>query len=254
MKIVITGASSGLGRELAIQYGAKGFQLCLIARREDKLHALKNQIGSKCEVYTGDVTNRNEIERIANEFISRHGPPDIVIANAGISLGTYAAARQSNDELNEVMKTNFFGMIYTCQAFIDSMAVAGSGTLVGISSLAGLRGIPGSSAYSSSKAAAISYLESLRVELRNSGVRVLTVCPGYIRTPMTDVNTFKMPFLMDVESAAKSLIGAIDRRKSFHVMPWQMALVGFILRRLPNWTYDRFASRAPRKPITQKNK
>jgi short-subunit dehydrogenase len=254
MKIVITGASSGLGRELAIQYGAKGFQLCLIARREDKLHALKNQIDSKCEVYAGDVTNRNEIERIANEFISRYGPPDIVIANAGISLGTYAVARQSNDELDEVMKTNFFGMIYTCQAFIDSMAVAGSGTLVGISSLAGLRGIPGSSAYSSSKAAAISYLESLRVELRNSGVRVLTVCPGYIRTPMTDVNTFKMPFLMDVESAAKSLIGAVDRRKSLHVMPWQMALVGFILRRLPNWIYDWFASRAPRKPIIRKNK
>ncbi len=254
MKIVITGASSGLGRELAIQYGAKGFQLCLIARREDKLNTLKNQIGSKCEVYAGDVTNRNEIERIASEFISRYGPPDIVIANAGISLGTYAAARQSNDELNEVMKTNFFGMIYTCQAFIDSMALAGSGTLVGISSLAGLRGIPGSSAYSSSKAAAISYLESLRVELRNSGVRVLTVCPGYIRTPMTDVNTFKMPFLMDVESAARSLIGAVDRKKSSHVMPWQMALVGFILRRLPNWIYDWFASRAPRKPITQKNK
>jgi len=254
MKIVITGASSGLGRELAIQYGAKGFQLCLIARREDKLHALKNQIGSKCEVYVGDVTHRNEIERIANEFISRYGPPDIVVANAGISLGTYAAARQSNDELNEVMKTNFFGMIYTCQAFIDSMAVAGSGTLVGISSLAGLRGIPGSSAYSSSKAAAISYLESLRVELRNSGVRVLTVCPGYIRTPMTDVNTFKMPFLMDVESAAQSLIGAVDRKKSFHVMPWQMALVGLVLRWMPNWIYDWFASRAPRKPITQKNK
>ena len=254
MKIVITGASSGLGRELAIQYGAKGFQLCLIARREDKLHALKNQIGSNCEVYVGDVTNRNEIERIASEFISGYGPPDIVIANAGISLGTYATAKQSNDELSEVMETNFFGMIYTCQAFIDSMLLAGSGTLVGISSVAGLRGIPGSSAYSSSKAAAISYLESLRIELCKSGLRVVTVCPGYIRTPMTDVNTFKMPFLMDVESAAKSVIAAVDLGKSFHVMPWQMALVGFVLRRLPNWIYDWFASRAPRKPITQKNK
>jgi short-subunit dehydrogenase len=139
-------------------------------------------------------------------------------------------------------------MVHTYQPFVEAMKIRGSGTLVGIASIAGFRGIPGSGAYSASKAAAIAYLESLRVELSSSGVNVLTVCPGYIKTPMTDVNPFYMPFLMDADQAARSIRKAIIKKKRFHVLPWQMSLVGFLLRFVPRYLYDSLMRRAPRKP------
>lgn len=140
------------------------------------------------------------------------------------------------------------GMVHTYQPFVEEMKMRGSGTLVGISSIAGFRGIPGSGAYSASKAAATAYLESLRVELSSSGVNVLTVCPGYIKTPMTDVNSFYMPFLMDADRAARSIRKAIVKKKRFHVLPWQMSLVGFFLRLIPRCIFDPLMRRAPRKP------
>jgi short-subunit dehydrogenase len=128
------------------------------------------------------------------------------------------------------------------------MKDAGGGTLVGIASVAGFRGIPGASAYSASKAAAIRYCESLRVELREAGVSVVTICPGYIRTPMTDVNKFRMPFLIGADDAAARFARAIDRRTSFTVIPWNMGIAARVLRLLPNWLYDRLFTRMPRKP------
>lgn len=135
----------------------------------------------------------------------------------------------------------------------SSRRCARHGRLVGIASVAGFRGLPGSEAYSASKAAAIAYLESLRVELRDSGVRVLTICPGYIRTPMTDVNDFPMPFLLEADDAARRIARAIGRGASFAVISWQMAVVGWLLRRLPNWLYDRMFNKAPRKPRSGSN-
>ena len=146
------------------------------------------------------------------------------------------------------MRTNVLGIVNTFQPFIDAMEKRGSGTLVGISSIAGFRGMPGSGAYSASKAAVNVYLESLRVELSSSGVRVLTICPGYIKTAMTDVNPFYMPFLMKPEAAAHSIKKAIDKNKRFHVMPWQMRIVAYFLRVLPRVVYDQLLKRAPRKP------
>jgi short-subunit dehydrogenase len=139
-------------------------------------------------------------------------------------------------------------MMLTFRPFADLMRERGNGTLAGIASVAGFRGLPGASAYCASKSAAITYLESLRLEMRRHGVRVLTVCPGYVATPMTAVNPYHMPFMMKPEHAACSIADAIARSKRFHVLPWQMAFAGWILRRLPRSVYDAVFVRAPRKP------
>jgi short-subunit dehydrogenase len=133
------------------------------------------------------------------------------------------------------------------------MRDARKGVLAGVASVAGFRGLPGSGAYSASKAAAITYLESLRVELAGTGVAVVTICPGYIATPMTEANPYPMPFLLSADKAARLMIRAIDRRKRFQVLPWQMALVGRGLRLLPRPLYDALFARAPRKPRRMSN-
>ena len=147
-----------------------------------------------------------------------------------------------------VIETNVLGLVHTFQPFIRPMQAAGGGTLAGIASIAGFRGMPGSGAYSASKAAAIAYLESLRVDLRRSGISVVTVCPGYVATPMTAENPYAMPFLMSPEVAARKIARAIERRRRFYVLPWQMAIVGRILRTLPRPLYDRMFENAPVKP------
>ena len=143
---------------------------------------------------------------------------------------------------------NVMGMVKTFQPFVPRMREAGRGALVGIASVAGYRGLPGAAAYSASKAAAISYLESLRVELHPSGVKVVTICPGYIATPMTEKNPYPMPFIMSADTAARKIISLIGRGKTYAVIPWQMALVAHLLRLLPNWLYDRLLAQAPHKP------
>ncbi len=152
------------------------------------------------------------------------------------------------DAFRQVMEINVLGMVKTFQPFIASMRNAGHGTLVGIASVAGFRGLPGASAYSASKAAAITYLESLRVELHGSGVKVVTICPGYIKTPMTAVNPYAMPFILEAPEAARRIALAIERQKAFAVIPWQMGLVGALLKRLPDCLYDRLFAHAPHKP------
>jgi len=138
--------------------------------------------------------------------------------------------------------------VTTFQPFVAAMRTAQAGILVGIASVAGFRGLPGASAYSASKAAVISYLESLRVELRGSGVKVVTICPGYIKTPMTAINPYPMPFILDADEAARRIAHAIERQTVFAVIPWQMNLVGHVLKCLPRWIYDRLFVNAPRKP------
>jgi short-subunit dehydrogenase len=176
------------------------------------------------------------------------GVPDVVIANAGISGGTLSEEFSDVEAFEQILRTNVLGVVNTFQPFMKGMLGENRGTFVGVSSIAGVRGLPGSGAYSASKAALTTYLESLRVELHDSGVNVLTVCPGYIKTPMTDVNQFHMPFLMNSDDAADSIIQAIKRNKATHVMPWQMKLVASCMKWLPRVVYDRLASTAPRKP------
>ena len=185
---------------------------------------------------------------VARDFIDRFGPPDLVIANAGISAGTLGEAIEDVPKLRAVLDVNVIGMAASLAAFAPAMRQAGRGTLVCIASVASFRGLAGNGAYSASKAAARTWCESLRTELYGSGVSVVCVCPGYIDTPLTRVNRFRMPFLLSADAAAPKIARAIAAKRRVAVIPWQMALVSVVLRLMPDWLYDYFASRAPRKP------
>lgn len=247
-RIVITGASTGIGAALARHYARPDTTIALLSRRRDLLDALAATLPGAVAVYPGDVADMEAQSAAARDFVDRFGAPDLVIANAGISIGTDAGAVADMANLRRVLDVNVVGMAATLAAFAPSMKAAGRGTLCGIASVAGFRGLPGSGAYSASKAAAISWLESLRTELQGTGVSVVTICPGYIDTPMTRVNTYRMPFLLPADEAARRFARAIDARRRLVVIPWQMAIAGRILRVLPGWLYDRMAARAPRKP------
>ena len=198
--------------------------------------------------YVGDVRDAATLARSAEDFIAHFGPTDTVIANAGVSRGTLTEHSEDAATFREIMDINVLGMVHTFAPFIASMRATGRGTLAGIASVAGFRGLPGAGAYSASKAAAITYLESLRLELAGSGIAVVTICPGYIATPMTAGNPYPMPFLMKAERAAPLIARAIARRRRFYVLPWQMAVVGRVLKVLPRPLYDFVFAHAPRKP------
>jgi short-subunit dehydrogenase len=222
--------------------------LGLVARRRAPLDELAVTLGVTCATYAADVADAAALHAAAADFIARHGVPDIVIANAGISVGTSGAEHEDVAVLDRILRTNVVGVAATFQPFVTPMRARGSGIFAGIASVAGFRGLPGAGAYSASKAGEIAWLESLRVELAGTGIAVVTVCPGYVDTPMTRVNRYPMPFLLSSEEAARRIARAIDARRSQAVIPWQMALVGWSLRRMPNWLYDRALRRAPRKP------
>ncbi|MEP7180893.1 MAG: SDR family oxidoreductase [Betaproteobacteria bacterium] len=249
MNVFITGASSGIGAALARHYAAAGATVGLFARRRDTLDALAAGLpAARAVVYEGDVRAAAALARAAADFVARFGSPDVVIANAGISRGTITDFAEDLPAFEAVLDTNMLGIVRTFHPFMAAMRAARRGTLVGIASVAGFRGLPGSGAYSASKAASIAYLESLRVELSGSGVAVVTICPGFIRTPMTAKNPYRMPFLTDADKAARLIVRAIARRKRFYVLPWQMALVGRALRVLPRPLYDAAFARVKRKP------
>lgn len=246
--LVITGASSGLGLALAQYYLERGAVVGVVARRAELLQSLSEKFPRQVYCYPLDVRDAAAMQAAAQDFIARAGIPDIVIANAGVSAGTLTEHARDIDVFQQVMDINVQGMVHTFQPFVAAMHGRRQGTLVGIASVAGFRGLPGSGAYSASKAAAISYLESLRVELHGSGVKVVTICPGYIKTPMTAINPYPMPFILDADEAAKRMVRAIERQAAFAVIPWQMGLIGRALELLPRWLYDRLFAHAPRKP------
>jgi len=246
-RVFITGASSGIGAALARHYARQGAILGLVARRGALLDALTASLNTECAAYAVDVRDADAMRTAAEDFMQRHGIPDIVIANAGVSRGTLTQHAEDLAAFRAVMDTNVLGMVHTFHPFIDPMRQAGQGRLAGIASVAGLRGLPGASAYSASKAAAISYLESLRVEMVKSGVSVTTICPGYIRTPMTDVNTYPMPFMMEADDAAAKMARAIDQKRRYVILPWQMALVGRFMKLLPASVWDWAMKNAPHK-------
>lgn len=248
MRVFITGASAGLGRALALRYAAAGATLGLAARRRTDLEALASETRALCSLYPLDVRDAAALQAAAADFISRHGPPDVVIANAGVSVGTEADLAADLQVFEDVVDVNLLGMAKTFQPFIAALRATGQGSLAGIASVAGYRGLPGAAAYSASKAAAISYLESLRVELHGSGIKVITICPGYIATPMTARNPYRMPFIMSADRAAAKIVHLIERGCSYSVIPWQMAVVARLLRVLPNPLYDALFAGAPRKP------
>ena len=247
-RIFITGASTGIGEALARHYAGPGTGLGLFARRRDLLEKLASKLPGRCAVYAGDVTDAAALGAAAQDFVARFGGVDLVIANAGISLGARGDDLQALDKLRRVLDVNVVGLAATFAAFAPAMRAARGGTLCGIASVAAFRGIAGAGAYCASKAAAISWMEALRAELAGSGVAVVAVCPGFIDTPMTRVNRFRMPFLLHADEAARRIARAIDARRRVAVIPWQMALVSLAMRAMPGWLYDRLAARAPRKP------
>ena len=252
LKVFITGASSGIGQALAEYYATEyqekdGAIIGLAARRLDALKILQDSLPATVVVYPLDVRDASSLEKAAEDFIKQFGAPDIVIANAGVSAGTLTENKTDLATFKGIIDINLIGMVNTFQPFIKAMKKAGKGSLVGIASVAGVRGLPGAGAYSASKAAAIAYLESLRVELAPSGLSVTTIAPGYIRTPMTDINTYPMPFLMAPDVAAKKFAKAIQKKKRFVVIPWQMGWIARFMRLLPAGVWDFVMKNAPHK-------
>jgi short-subunit dehydrogenase len=246
----ITGASSGIGQALAWRYHQAGWRLALAARRTHEIEqwARDKQLPpDRFAVYAADVADVDTIVAAGRACIERQGMPDAVIANAGISVGMDTAFREDLAVMARTYATNNVGLAATFHPFIEGMVKRGSGRLVGIASVAGIRGLPGHGAYCSSKAAVISYCESLRGELRASGVKVVTILPGYIDTPLTRENRYSMPFLMQPADFADRAFQAIEAGASYRVIPWQMGLVAKLMRALPNAIYDRALAGRPRK-------
>lgn len=245
--VFITGASSGIGQALALRYYQAGYRLALVARRSAPIHqwAQEHQVHPQhLLVLEADVSDIDSITAAAQQCLSIQGLPDIVIASAGFSTGFDTAERDDLDMMRRMFATNNVGLAATFHPFVRAMAQRGSGRLVGIASVNGIRGMPGHGAYCASKAGVISYCESLRGELRGSGVKVVTISPGYIRTPLTRGNTYSMPFLMEAADFAQCAFDAIGAGTSYRVIPWQMGVIAKLLRLLPNSLFDRlFAGR-----------
>ncbi|PKO53309.1 MAG: short-chain dehydrogenase [Betaproteobacteria bacterium HGW-Betaproteobacteria-20] len=259
MKVFITGASSGIGEALAIEY-AKRYKntdsaIGLIARRSEHLQKLQSTLQTtykiKCAIYPLDVRDNAALAAAAADFMQQHGTPNVVVACAGVSRGTLTEHVEDIAAFQAIMDINVMGLVHTFQPFIAAMRRAVQNgevaQLVGIASVAGIRGLPGAGAYSASKAAAISYLESLRVEMARDNITVTTIAPGYIRTPMTDVNHYKMPFLMNADVAATKFVNAIEHKRRFVVIPWQMGWVARFMRFVPPILWDFAMKKAPQK-------
>ena len=249
--VFITGASSGIGQALALKFYQSGYRLGLAARRTEEVKSWASQMNigaSSYEIYSADVADTDSIVAAGCDCMARQGVPDVVIANAGISIGMDSAIRGDLDVMARTFATNNIGMAATFHPFINAMVQRGSGALVGIGSVAGIRGLPGHGAYCASKAAVIAYCESLRGELKSCGVKVVTICPGYIDTPLTQKNSYAMPFLMPPEAFANQAFAAIKAGASYRVIPWQMGVVAKLLRLLPNALFDKALAGRARKP------
>lgn len=262
--VFITGASSGIGQALALRYHQAGWRLALVARRADQIHTWAQQQGwsaAHYSVFAADVSDEASIWKAAEQCMASLGLPHVVIANAGISQGMDTSIRSDLAVLQRVMATNVLGLAATFQPFIAPMQAQAQAsvqwppphpfTLVGVASVAGLRGLPGHAAYCASKAAVISYCESVRGELRGQhgrpGVRVVTLAPGYIDTPLTAKNKYPMPFLMSAQAFADRAFNAIAQGTSYRVIPWPMGVVAKVMRWLPNVVWDRLMQNQPRK-------
>lgn len=248
--VFITGGSSGIGQALAARFYQSGYRLALVARRAEGLQAWFAQQGmdlARCGAYAADVRDVAAIAAAGRACIAAQGLPSVVIANAGISEGVDTAEFEDMEVIRATFETNNVGMAATFHPFLKPMWARRSGMLVGIASVAGIRGLPGHGAYCASKAAVISYCESLRGECRPHGVRVMTLLPGYIATPLTAHNRYSMPFLMQPDVFADKAFRAIVAGKRYRVIPWQMGIVAKLMRMLPDALFDRAVAGRARK-------
>ena len=248
--VFITGASSGIGQALAARYAQAGWRLALVARRSAEMLAWAQAQGlgpERVAVYRADVAEPDSIIAAATACIAAQGLPDVVIACAGISIGIDSAERADLDVMRDMFALNNVGLAATFHPFLRPMRQRGAGTLVGIASVAAIRGLPGHGAYCASKAGVVAYCESLRGECRRQGVRVVTLLPGYIATPLTASNRYSMPFLMQPDVFAERAFRAISAGVSYRVIPWQMGVLAKLMRLLPNALFDKLLDGRGRK-------
>lgn len=248
--VFITGASSGIGAELAKSFARRGFVVGLVARQREGLEAVRQTLDhpERHFLYVADVTDKLSMRDAALAFERDAGGAGYVIANAGISLGVKTEFFEDLQVLEDIYRTNVFGMAYTFHPFIGPMRARGEGQLVGIGSVAGIRGLPGSEAYCASKSAVITYCESLRVELKKAGLLVQTICPGFVKTPLTAKNPYKMPFALAPQDFAELCVHAILAKKTYVVLPWQMGVLAKIMRLIPNALFDKLLAHRKQKP------
>lgn len=249
--ILITGASSGLGAALALACAKKGRTLFLGARRIDHLEttaAACRKAGATVHLQTVDVTDRPGMAAwIEGAF--RRAPLDLVIANAGVSAGTSGkgAAAESHDQIDTIFRTNVEGVFNTVLPVVPLFRTQGHGQIALISSLAGFRGMPGAPTYCASKASVRVWGEGMRALLHGENIKVSVVCPGFVKTPMTDANGFHMPFLMDPAQAASLILKGLEKNQGRISFPWPMALGSWLLGALPDGLAGRIARRTPLK-------
>lgn len=239
---LITGASSGIGAGLAIRRAKRGEDLILLARRAEKLEVLATEVrafGVGVEVVAVDVADRNALESALDKACDKLGPIDLLIANAGLGIPT-PAKRFDAADFERVVSVNLVGAANCIAYVLPSMLARNCGQLVGIASLAAYRGLPKTGAYCASKAGLLALFESLRIDLLKKSIAVTTICPGYIKTPMTDKNKFSMPFIMELEPALDKIERAIDAGWSEYAFPFTLATIVRIARWVPNSLYDKF--------------
>jgi short-subunit dehydrogenase len=248
--VFITGASSGIGQALAARYAKAGWRLALAARRVGEIESWAEAQGlgpQRCIAYAADVQQIDSIVGAGQRCIAEQGLPDVVIANAGVSIGIDTEIRDDLDVLADTLAINNVGLAATFHPFLAAMRQRGAGTLVGVASVAAIRGLPGHGAYCASKAAVVAYCESLRGECRGSGVRVVTILPGYVATPLTAGNSYGMPFMLQADDFAERAFRTIEAGTSYRVIPWPMGVVAKLMRLLPNPLFDKLLAGRGRK-------
>ncbi len=240
---VLTGASSGIGWELAKQLAKKGTRVGLIARRREQLERLAAEItgaGGVAAHAAADVAERQPTLDAIREVVGKLGEPDLLIANAGVGAPTRIEPEVNMADLEKMYRVNVFGVMYAVEAVLPGMLARRRGHIAAVSSLGAYKGLPGEWGYTSSKAALNNILEGLRIQLRGRGVHVTTVCPGFIRTPMTAKNKFSMPWLLEPDDAARRILRALERKAAVFNFPWQMSLFMAVVRWLPDWVVERY--------------
>jgi short-subunit dehydrogenase len=238
---IITGASSGIGQSLARALARSGCLVGLIARRKPLLEQLEAEIlaeGGVAASSPADVADRSQLRQAFEVLTATLGPADLVIASAGVGVPT-TLEPMNIETIEEMIRVNVLGVIYTIEACLPSMLERGTGQIAAISSLSAYKGMPGESAYCASKAAVNSYLEGLRVQVRNRGIGVTTICPGFVKTPMTAIDDFPMLFAMEADEAADRIIRALKRRAKVANFPWQTTAMIHLARLMPDWVLAR---------------
>jgi short-subunit dehydrogenase len=242
--VLITGASSGIGHAVAVELGRRGASVGLFARRAEMLLKVAEEVeraGGRALALPGDVRDAAQVNAATARVHELWGRVDVLVANAGMSMVVSATDLRAAD-VSEVISINTIGVVNSVAAVLPGMVARKSGHLVAVSSLAAYRGLPKSSAYSASKAAVSTFFESLRVDLRKSGVAVTTIHPGFIKTPLTANRKSRLPFLLELDDAARRIVRAIERRPRTYAFPWQLASLVRLMRYMPDALYDRIAA------------